>query len=160
MFTKGLYELLTQDPGVSAIVDGRVYFILQPKGTSVPSVILSCIATNDMYAMSGNVGLREGVWQFDCYASDYYSANALQLAVRSLLEDYTGNLPDADSTAVSACIISKSWDMPYEAGQKGFIYRALLEVRIHYYDTTLPISTPSNPEAVVDGGTSTADDSQ
>ena len=157
-FTKGLYELLAADPGTSAIVGNRIYFIHQPKGTSVPSVVMSNIATNDFYSLSGNTGLREGIWQFDCYAADYYSANALQLAVRALLENYVGNLPDAGATAVISSIITKSWDLAYEPGSKGFIFRSLLEVRMHYYDDSLPISTPSNPEAVIDGGTNTNND--
>jgi Protein of unknown function (DUF3168) len=154
MFIKGLYMLLTADPGVSAIVGSRVYFILQPKMTLVPSLVLSCVSTSDLYTMSGITGFREGQWQIDCYASDYYSASGLQLAVRSLLENYVGNLPDTDATAVTATFIEKAWDMPYEQGGKNFIYRSLLGVRFHYYDTSLPVSTPSNPEAVIDGGTS------
>ena len=150
--------LLAADPGVSAIVTNRIYFILQPKGTSVPSIVLSLVATNDTYATTGCTGLREAIWQFDCYAVDYYSARATSRAVRLLLESYTGNLPDADATEVTAVIVSKDWDMPYESGAKGFIFRSLLEVRMHYYDTELPVSTPSNPVAVIDGGTGSGND--
>ena len=131
--------LLTADSGVSAIVGNRIYYILQPKGTIVPSLVLSCVSTRDLYSMSGITGLREGQWQIDCYASDYYSASGLQLAVKSLLENYVGNLPDTDSTAVAATFIDKCWDMPYEEGGKGFIYRSLLDVRFHYYDTSLSV---------------------
>jgi hypothetical protein len=52
-----------------------------------------------------------------------------------LLESYMGNLPDTDATPVSAVLTEKDWDMPYEEGGKGFVYRALLEFRIHFYDT-------------------------
>ena|ERR1035441_3896526 len=154
MFIKGLYMLLTQDAGVSAIVGKRVYYILQPKGTIVPSIVLSCVSTSDLYTMSGITGFREGSWQVDCYASDYYSSIGLQSAVRSLLENYMGNLPDTDATPVTATFIDKAWDMPYEEGSKGFIYRSLLGVRFHYYDTSLPVSTSSDSEAVIDGGIS------
>ena len=150
--------LLAADPGTSAIVGNGIYFILQPKGTTVPSVVMACTSTSDTYTMQGNAGIRQGLWQFDCYAADYYSSNALQLAVRSLLENYTGNLPDADATPVLSAVVEKSWDMPYEAGQKGFIFRSLLEVRFTYYDTSLPVSTPSNPVAIIDGGTGTGND--
>lgn len=158
MFVKGLYMLLAQDAGVSAIAGSGIYFILQPKGTSVPSVVLSCVSTGDLYSMAGNTGLRDGLWQIDCYASDYYSSNALMLAVRDLLENYTGNLPDADATEIISSIVEKSWDMPYEPGGKGFIFRSLLEVRFRYYDTSLPVSTPSNPVAIIDGGTGDGND--
>jgi hypothetical protein len=158
MMEKGLYMLLAADPDTSAIVGSRIYFILQPKGTIVPSIVLSLVATNDLYATTGCTGLREAVWQIDAYAADYYSARATSRAARLLLENFTGNLPDADATQVISSIISKDWDMPYEEGGKGFVYRGLLEVRMNYYDTSLPVSTPSNPEAIIDGGTNTYDD--
>lgn len=134
MFVKGLYMLLSNDPGISSFVNGRVYWILQPKGTSVPSVVLTVVSNKDLYAMSGNAGLQEALVQIDCYGAAYYDAAGTALAVRGLLEDYVGNLPDTDATAVIATFIEKTWDMPYEEGGKGFIYRTLLEVRFHYYD--------------------------
>jgi hypothetical protein len=158
MFEKGLYELLTQDAGVSALVGSRVYFILQPKGTIVPSVVLSIVATGDNYTFAGASGLRSALVQVDGYASSYYDSRAVSRSVRLLLENYAGNLPDAGATPVLGCIVEKDWDMPFEEGSKGFVYRALLEVRFIYSDTFLPISTPSNPEAVLDGGTGTYDD--
>ena len=150
--------LLVADTDTAAYVGNRVYWNLQPKGTQVPSVVLDIIATNDLYSMGGTSGMRELVLQADCYAADFYSARGLSRAVRLLLENYTGNLPDADATSVSSCIISKDFDMQYEPGGKGFIYRSLLEVRMHYYDTYLPVSTPSNPYPTIDGGTFTGDD--
>jgi hypothetical protein len=154
MVEKGLYELLTNDAGVSALVGSSVYFILAPKGTTLPFIVISRVATNDSYDMVGATGFRGGLFQFDCYATDFYSSRAISLAVRRLLESYQGNLPDADATPVSAVLTEKDWDMPYEEGGKGFVYRALLEFRIFFYDTTLPVNTPaSGGEAVIDGGT-------
>jgi hypothetical protein len=159
MFEKGLYELITQNAGVSALVSNRIYFILQPKGTSVPSIVLSIIATGDTYSFKGASGLRAALIQVDAYASNYYDARATSRAVRLLLENYAGNLPDADATSVLGCVVEKDWDMPYEEGQKGFVYRALLEVRMFYSDTFLPVNTPSNTEADIDGGSINITDS-
>jgi hypothetical protein len=158
MIEKGIYKLLTADAGVSALVSNRVYWILQPKGTSVPSIVLSIVATDDTYTFQGASGLRSALIQADCYASNYYDSRATSKAVRLLLENYRGNLPDADATSVQGCIVEKDWDMPFEEGGKSFVYRALLEVRFIYNDTYTPISTPSNPQAVVDGGTATNND--
>jgi Protein of unknown function (DUF3168) len=150
---QGLYALLTQDPGVSALVSTSVYWILAPKGASLPYVVLNRVATNDVYDEDGASGFRNALFQIDCYATSFYPARAISLAVRTLLESYRGNLPDVNATPVSAVITEKDWDMPFEEGGKGFVYRALLAFRIHHYDTSLPVSTPSNPEAVIDGGT-------
>src|ERR1017187_5743761 len=135
MMEKGLFMFLAADPGVSAIVGSRIYFILQPKGTSVPSIVLSITLANGFYTLKGATGLRGALIQVDSYATDYYSARATSKAVRLLLENYQGNMPDNDATAVSGCVIKKDWDMPFEAGQKGFINRALLECQLFYYDT-------------------------
>lgn len=159
MIEKGLLKLLEQDADVSALVGTGVYWILAPKGKPLPYVVLSRVTTGDTYSMAGATGLRDAVFQVDCFATDYYSARGVAFAVRMLLESYKGNLPDAESTSVSSVMTEKDWDMPYEEGAKGFVYRALLEFRVWHYDTGLPISTPAGGEAVIDGGTATNDDS-
>lgn len=158
MFEKGLFMLLTADPGVSSYVGKGVYWTLQPKGTGVPSIVLSIAATKDLYDNAGCTGLREALIQLDAYAADYYSCRATSRAARLLLENFVGNMPDADATEVIASFIEKDFDFPYEPGGKGFIFRSLLEVRLHFYDTSLPVSTPSNPVAIIDGGTGNGND--
>lgn len=135
MLEKGLYQLVTQDSGVSALVGTSVFFILAPKGTPLPFIVISRVTTSDCYDMDGATGFREGLFQFDCYASDFYTSRAISLAVRQLFENYRGILPGTDPVSVSAVITDKDWDMPYEEGGKGFVYRALLEFRIRFYDT-------------------------
>lgn len=135
MIEKGLLELVTQNSGVSALVGAKVYWILAPKGQALPYVVLSRVTTGDTYSMAGATGLRDGLFQVDCYATDFYSSRAISLAVRQLLESYRGNLPDADATPLSGVFTEKDWDMPYQEGAKGFVFRALLEFRIWHYDT-------------------------
>jgi hypothetical protein len=140
IFEKDLYSLITTSSAITALVSNRVYFVLQPKGTSIPSIVLSLVTTNDLYESSGCTGLREGVWQIDCYGADYYTAKSVSKAVRLLLDNYMGNMggsvsPYVAGTAVTSCMISKDWDMPYEEGGKGFVYRSLLEIRMRYIDS-------------------------
>ena len=138
MIEQGLYELITSDSSVDDLVGG-VYAILAPKGAVVPYIVYNRIATSDTYTMAGPSGLRAAVFQFDCYATDYYTSRAISLALRQLLESYQGNLPDTNSTTVTAVLTEKDWDMPYEEGAKGFVYRALLQFRIWYYDTSFTL---------------------
>jgi hypothetical protein len=132
MLEKGLYALITTDAGVSALIGTRAYWVLAPKGSALPQVVLARVTTEDTYDTQGATGLRDAVVQVDCYAADFYGSRAISLAVRKLLESYKGTL--ADGTRVSAVITRKDWDMPYEEGGKGFVYRALLEFSIHHYD--------------------------
>lgn len=135
MLEKGLYKLLTSDAGVSALVSNRVYFVLAPKGSILPQIVVARVATGDNYTVDGATGLRDALFQVDCYAADYYSSRVISTAVRMLLESYKGTLPDPDATPVTAVLTEKDWDMPYEEGDKGFVYRALLEFRVWHYDT-------------------------
>jgi hypothetical protein len=136
MIEKGLFQLIQSDANVATIVTttsgNGVYWILMPKGASVPCIILSRIATDDTYAMSGSMQFRGALFEFDCYAASFYDSRSLGDIVRHLLEPFIGTLPDG--TVVSGIQVTKDWDMPYEEGGKGFVYRALIECRVWYQD--------------------------
>lgn len=152
MVDKGLYQLLTQDSGVSALVGTNVFWILAPKASSFPLVVLDWVATSDTIAFQGDLGFRNGLLQVSCYASQHYPSRQIAQAVRNLLKSYKGNLPDADATAVAGVLQTKDWTQVYEEGSVGFVYRAMLEFRIWFYDSSLPITPLPNGPALVDGG--------
>ena len=133
---KGLFQLIQSDAGVSSLVsmaNGKgVYWILAPKSSSFPLIVLNRVATTDTIAMEGDLGFRNALFQVDCYAGDFYSSRAVAAAVRSLLESYKGTLPDTDATEVAGVLQTKDWDYPYEEGSVGFVYRAMLEFRVWY----------------------------
>lgn len=156
MIEQGLFQLIQADSNFQSLVNtasgNGVYWILAPKpkgsgGIDLPYIVMGRVHTNDTYTMAGSAGFREGIFQVDCYGSTYYSARAVANVVRELLESYSGNLPDSDSTAVDGVFTSNDWDMPYEegSGPLGFIYRVVLEFRVWYYETAQPL--------VIDGGT-------
>ena len=132
MIEHGLLQLVAQDSGVSALVGAKVYWILAPKGAVVPYVVLSRVVTKNFYDMTGATGLQEGLFQIDCYATDFYASRAISKAVRDLLKSYRGTLPEMDNTRLQAAFIDKDWDLPYQEGSKGFVYRAMLHVRVEF----------------------------
>jgi hypothetical protein len=145
---QGLFQLIQGDSNIAPLIsftNGKgVYWIFAPKGSSFPLIVLSRVATSDTITMSGDVGFRNALFQVSCYAADYYTSRKIAAAVRSLLESYSGNLPDSNSTQVAAVFQTKDWDMQYEEGSVGFVYKALLEFRIWYYE--------ASQELVIDGG--------
>jgi hypothetical protein len=152
MVEQGLYQLIESDGDIDALVNG-VYWILAPKGAVVPYIVLSRVATTDVYTMNGATGTRSALFQVDCYATDFYTSRSIALAVRELLESYRGNLPDVNATAVAAVLTAKDWDMPYEEGSgKGFVYRALLQFRVWYYDTAVSVAPAPDLTTVIEGG--------
>ena len=94
MIEQGLLQLVATDTGISTLVSGKVYWILAPKGAAVPYVVLGRVTTKNSYDMVGDTGLREGLFQADCYATDYYDSRAISKAVWNLLKSYRGSLPD------------------------------------------------------------------
>lgn len=137
---QGLFQLVQSNGALASLVlmtNGKgVYWILAPKGAAIPMIVLSRAATTDEYTYAGATGFRNSIFQIDCYGSTYYQSHDIANAVRELLQDYKGTLPDSVSTVVASVQTIKDWDMPYEEGvsQTGFIYRAMLQFRIWYND--------------------------
>ena len=104
----------------------------RPTSLALLYVVLSRVTTKDSYDMVGDTSLREGLFQADCYSADHYGSRAVAKAVWNLLKSHRGTLPDTDSTKVQATFIDKDWDMPYQEGAKGFVFRALLHFRVHF----------------------------
>jgi hypothetical protein len=160
---KGLFQLIQTDPTTSSLVNmakgNGVYWVLAPKAVGsktldLPYIVLDRVATSDTITMQGDIGFRNALFQVSCYASDYYTSRTVAQAIRNLLKSYKGNLPDVSSTAVAGVLQTKDWDFQYEEGGVGFIWRAMLEFRIWYYDSSLPVTPTSNGPAVIDGGQS------
>jgi hypothetical protein len=154
---QGLFQLIQSDAGVASLVDttqGKgVYWVQGPKETFYPIIVLSRVATTDTYTFQGDAGFRDALFQIDCYGSSYYESRCVADIVRKLVGSFMGNLPDLAATAVGAVFTTKDWDMPYEEGAVGFVYRAMLEFRVWYYDNALPLTPSSGTEPVISGGT-------
>lgn len=137
MIEKGLFQLIQSDANVAKLVTttngAGVYWVLMPKGAAVPCIVLSRTATQDTNTMQGATPLRGALLQLDCYAPTYYGARSLSTVARQLIESFKGALPDG--TVMNGALITKDWDMPYEEGALGFVYRAMLEFRVWYIDS-------------------------
>ena len=98
MIEKGLFRLIQTDANVATLVTTTngtgVYWILLPKGAAVPCIILSRVATDDTYAMSGTMKFRGALFQVDCYAASFYQSSELADIVRHLLESFRGTLAE------------------------------------------------------------------
>ncbi|HEX3739439.1 MAG TPA: DUF3168 domain-containing protein [Terriglobales bacterium] len=138
MIEQGLFQLVAQNAAVKSLVGvdtsgtTKAFWILAQKGASVPYLVFQRTATSDLYSMNGFAGVRDALFQVDCYATSYYASRSIAAAVREVLQSYKGTLPD--STQVLAVLTEKDWDLEYEEGSKGFVFRAMLEFRIWYID--------------------------
>lgn len=159
---QGLLQLLGADAGVTALVPNdvagtpQVYLGAAPKSAKTPFIVLSRVGTTDTYTMDGPISQRSGLFQVSCFTDSttgvtngYYTSRAISLAVRQVLQSYRGNLPDTQSTAVTAVFTEKDWDMPYEEGSKGYVFHALLQFRVWYLESSFAVPTSPDLELII-----------
>jgi hypothetical protein len=131
MLETGLFQLITTDPTVSALIGTRLDFAKLLKNRTLPAAVMQLITTKEVYSASGANNLRYKRVQFDSYSTDYLQAVSTSDAIRNLLKSKAGfALPDG--TFVNGCIVSQDRDMPYEDGATGYVYRRMLEVIIQH----------------------------
>lgn len=129
MIETGLYQLLIGDATVNGLVNGAVYFTVLPEGSPFPAVVMLTASSSPLVALDGTANLQERRFQFDCYAKDdFLGARALSNAVKGLLEDYAGTLPNGD--IVEACVLNLEIDAAFDTGGSSYTSRAILDISI------------------------------
>ncbi len=133
-FEQGLYQLLTEDPYVGAIVGKNVFCSQLPKGAAFPAIVFHTIATMPISDLDMTAGLEPRRVQVDCISAvDQFGARALARAVKNLLVDYQGTLPDG--TVVSATILNDDPDLPYEVGALGYAFGVGVDIEMWVSET-------------------------
>jgi hypothetical protein len=130
MMIDGLIIRLTLDTGVAALIGGRVYENVLPRGYTLPAVAVHAYGGTQETQMSGPVDVRVDQVQFDSYGLTAASARAVIEAIRSALISFTGALPEG--TFVQLITIDRSMAMEFKATEdaKGSTHRFLLGVEV------------------------------
>ena len=92
MFVEGLYNLLAGDPGLNALVNGRISG-LQLQSDCVPALTYQIVGGSSDPTFTTS-GLQKVRVQFDAFAASYIAAAQVRDAVRILLNGYQGALSD------------------------------------------------------------------
>lgn len=101
MIEQGLFEYLSANAGVSALVDSRIYPSVMKQGVDMPVVVFSRIGSQRSRTFCATDSLVLGTFQLDCYDRGYLKAVQLAAAVRSALVDYAGLMGDTTVNQVS-----------------------------------------------------------
>ena len=109
-------QLLVGDAGVAALAGGRVYSEVLPQHGTVPAVVFSVVAGDSDADLEGPTGVGSRRVQVDSWAGTRAEATALSLAVRALLDGYSGGAAGLDVQAVFH--LTERWD--FEAETKLF----------------------------------------
>lgn len=86
-----LFQALTNDLGVAALVGTRVYPLMLPQQATLPAIRYQRISNSPQ---EGTSTLRESRWQIDGWATTYLAVQTLAAAIKAAIEDYS----DTDQT--------------------------------------------------------------
>ena len=90
----GLYSYLISNAGVIAVLGDRLYPVVVPESPTFPVAAFSVLSKVPVYTADGNSGFINYRVQFDTYGNTYADAKAVQFAITTAIDSYTGTLPD------------------------------------------------------------------
>lgn len=88
MTEKKVYELLKNDTGVKALIDGRVYHLVAPQNVQKPYMIYRVITGLKIQCLGGQIFQGDYRMQLDCYSTISSNVGAISKAVESCLEGF------------------------------------------------------------------------
>lgn len=125
-----LYQRLTSQTAVSALVGTRIYPLLAPQGTALPLVIYQRTGVNRPQSLAGNVGNPVITLQLTSYGTSYTSVKNIARAVRLAVDGWTGTT--ASVTIQRTTLVSEADGvempaddqmLPYYSVQQSFEFR-------------------------------------
>ena len=130
MLLDGVISLLVADPATAALIAGRAYQSVLPRGYLLPAIAVHRYGATQDYDFAGPVSVREDQVQVDAYGATAADAQNVIAAVRAALTNFTGTLPDG--TVVQAIYLEREQDLPFlpHADSKGLANRSLIAVRV------------------------------
>lgn len=85
-----LYTNLTEDAGVAAIAEGRVYPVMVPQDRPYPALVYQLISAPRVHSMDGASGLVSARVQITSFAVTQVVARSLADAARVLMDGVSG----------------------------------------------------------------------
>ena len=134
MIGDSIKTLLGADDAIAALVGGRIYPVILPRGYTYPAICFHVFSDVPDYDFAGTTGHKSAQVQIDCYGASATSARQVAAAVTDLLADFSGSLEDG--SLVEGAFIERDMDMPFlpTGDAKGISFRVLLQVRFEYHN--------------------------
>lgn len=89
---QALYQILTDDAGVAAIISSRVFPVFIPQGATLPAVTYTQIKGNRIHTIPEPDDMVRSSFKISCWATTYSAAESLSSAVADALDNYTGTV--------------------------------------------------------------------
>lgn len=120
-----IYQLLTNDAGVSALVGTKVYPTLLPQNPVFPCVGYAVEPTAENITFDGQGTNQAANIEIDCWAALHADALALGEAVNAAIKNYSGTLAGVQ---VDAIYIDSALTFFEDAAEK---YRYSISATLH-----------------------------
>lgn len=127
MIEQGIQQLIATDQRFTSIASTRLYPVLLPTDSPLPAATYQVISVTPLYSLDTRVNLTKMRLQIDTWSSDYSDAKTLAAAIVSILDNFTGALPDGTSVLGIQARTSSDLFEP-----KALMYRTLLEFNIQF----------------------------
>src|SRR5579862_5218470 len=140
----GLFALLSTTSSVSSLIAAApnssagtaIYFSLAAKQSARPYIVIHLVnGTPAEKSLDGSSALIRGRFQFDSYADDPTVARQVSQAIRDLLKDFSGPLPD--ETMITFTAVHADMDDAFEQGGMGYLYRSMLDIEGFYTEPVI-----------------------
>lgn len=109
---EALYNLLTSDSGLNAVVGSRIYAVQLEQNPTYPAQVLTKIHVKAHETLLGAYGLDESIWQLDSFGKTHAEARAAARAGRIALEGYRGTVLGVQ---IGGCQFEGDHDNNFEA---------------------------------------------
>jgi hypothetical protein len=117
-----LFDLLTDDSGVAALVGTRVYPLILPQNPTLPAIVYQELRSRSLVAADGDTGQRESRFQLSYWGASYAAAKSGKAALESLLSGYSGSGIER---------IEIQWSRDDHETETGW-YRQIVEIGVHW----------------------------
>lgn len=87
-----LFNILTGDAAVGAMIGTRVYPLVLPQNPTLPAVVYQELRTDARAAADGDMGERETRFQLSAWASSFAAVKMAKTALTALLSGYSGGM--------------------------------------------------------------------
>ena len=86
MSETGIYSTLSSDGSTSGLVSTRIYPVLAPQDVTAPYIVYQRVIGTSLNDLQGEMGMTEGRFQIDAYATTYASSKTLAGYIKAALK--------------------------------------------------------------------------
>lgn len=133
---QALYQHLTADAEVAAIVSNRVYPGVAPKDAPLPYITYQRISSQHERHMTGRAGVAHPRMQINCWSSSGITLETLVNEVRLALDRFAGAMGTVALNVLGAYLENIRDDQLLQAGASETVYhKASMEFIIWHAET-------------------------